>query len=120
MSLHVNSLQLEDGGKAREADYCLQPMLWGFVPEWHRGAEPTKHGYSTNNARIEGVVESKLYRRAIGSGQRCVVICDGEAALVIQGDSSPQVRSFVAIRLACGPILLLPAAHVDRPGNSPN
>ena len=61
-------------------------MLWGFVPEWHRGAEPTKHGYSTNNARIEGVVESKLYRRAIGRGQRCVVICDGEAALVIQGD----------------------------------
>ena len=86
MSWHLNSLQLEEGGKAKEADYCLQPMLWGFVPEWHRGAEPTKHGYSTNNARIEGVVESKLYRRAIGRGQRCVVICDGEAALVIQGD----------------------------------
>ena len=80
----MNSPKLEDGGKAREADYCLQPMLWGFVPEWHRGAEPTKHGYSTNNARIEGVVESKLYRRAIGRGQRCVVICDGEA--LVQDD----------------------------------
>ena len=71
--------QLEDGGKAKEGDYRVQPMLWGFVPAWHRGAEPTKHGYTTNNARIEGVVESKLYRGAVGRGQRCVVICDGEA-----------------------------------------
>ena len=53
-----------------------------FLPSGNlgrRGAEPTKHGYTTNNARIEGVAESKLYRGAVGRGQRCVVICDGEA-----------------------------------------
>ena len=75
--------KLEDGGagKPKEADYRVQPMLWGFIPPWHRGEEPTKHGYTTNNARIEGVVESKLYRGAVARGQRCVVICDGEVQL---------------------------------------
>lgn len=54
----------------------LQPMLWGLVPSWHTGPSPTSHGLSTNNARLEGVADSKLYCGAL-SKRRCVVVCDG-------------------------------------------
>ena len=74
----VREHKLKDGGECKEADYRLQPMLWGFIPPWHKGEEPTKHGYTTNNARIEGILESKMYRGAVNRGARCVVICDGE------------------------------------------
>ena len=53
----------------------IQPMLWGLVPPWHRGDNPTSHGVSTNNARLEGVQSSKLYGPCLK--RRCVVICDG-------------------------------------------
>ena len=53
----------------------IQPMLWGLVPPWHRGENPTSHGVSTNNARLEGVQSSKLYGPCLK--RRCVVICDG-------------------------------------------
>jgi len=53
----------------------LQPMLWGMVPPWFQGPDPTKHGLSTNNARIEGLQESKLYRGSLKN--RCIVVCDG-------------------------------------------
>jgi len=54
----------------------VEPMLWGMVPPWHRGAAPTSHGLSTSNARVEGVQESKLYSGCLRS-RRCVVVCDG-------------------------------------------
>ena len=53
----------------------IQPMLWGLVPPWHRGENPTSHGVSTNNARLEGVQTSKLYGPCLK--RRCVVLCDG-------------------------------------------
>lgn len=54
----------------------LQPMLWGLVPPWHRGPTATSHGLSTNNARLEGVRDSKLYGPSL-TNRRCVVVCDG-------------------------------------------
>ena len=48
-----------------------------MVPPWYQGPDPTKHGLSTNNARLENIGESKLYRPALVQGARCVVICDG-------------------------------------------
>ncbi|TRY79637.1 hypothetical protein TCAL_11954 [Tigriopus californicus] len=58
-------------------DLTLQPMLWGFIPPWHRGEVPTKHGLTTNNARLEGLGESKLYKAALSQNRRCVVVADG-------------------------------------------
>ena len=50
----------------------------GMIPPWFRGPDPTKHGLSTNNARLENLEESKLYKPALMQGNRCVVICDGK------------------------------------------
>lgn len=46
-----------------------------MVPPWFQGTDPKKHGMSTNNARIEGIKDSKLYSGNLKN--RCVVICDG-------------------------------------------
>ncbi|RZF49219.1 hypothetical protein LSTR_LSTR010949 [Laodelphax striatellus] len=54
----------------------LQPMIWSIIPSWHKG-QYNKHGMTTNNARIEGLKNSKLYSKALQNGQRCVVISDG-------------------------------------------
>lgn len=51
-------------------------MLWGLIPYWHRG-EPTKHKLSTNNCRLEGLSESKLYKGPFQQGKRCVILCEG-------------------------------------------
>jgi len=53
----------------------LQPMMWGIVPPWFKGANPKSHGLSTNNARLENVKDSKLYSGCLT--KRCVVVCDG-------------------------------------------
>jgi len=58
-----------------EGDRVLQPMMWGLVPPWHKGSDPKSHGLSTNNARLEGVKESKLYSSSLS--RRCVVVADG-------------------------------------------
>lgn len=58
------------------ADRVLVPMMWGIVPAWHKG-EYTKHGFHTNNARLEGLQENKIFRRPFMAGQRCVVLCEG-------------------------------------------
>ena len=55
----------------------LQSMMWGLIPPWHRSDSPKGHGLTTNNARIENIKESKLYRHPLENKQRCVVICDG-------------------------------------------
>ena len=56
---------------------CVQPMLWGLVPFWHRGTSPTDHKLTTNNARLEGLKESKLYKPSLENDRRCVIVCDG-------------------------------------------
>lgn len=58
-----------------EEERILQPMMWGLVPPWHQGSDPKSHKLCTNNARLEGVQKSNLYRACLH--QRCVVLCDG-------------------------------------------
>merc|ERR1712156_1171802 len=36
----------------------------------------SSHRLTTNNARVEGLSESKLYKPAIEHDRRCVVVCD--------------------------------------------
>lgn len=52
------------------------PMMWGMIPSWHKG-DYRKHGLTTNNCRLEHLMDSKLYRGPFKRGQRCVVICEG-------------------------------------------
>uniref|UniRef100_A0A1A9WJL8 Abasic site processing protein HMCES n=1 Tax=Glossina brevipalpis TaxID=37001 RepID=A0A1A9WJL8_9MUSC len=61
-----------------ESGHCrlLMPMLWGLVPFWHKG-DYRKHRLTTNNCRLESMLESKLYSNAFKRGQRCVVLCEG-------------------------------------------
>lgn len=58
-------------------DRVLVPMMWGMVPFWHHGADHRNHGLTTNNCRMEGMLQSKLYANALRKGQRCVVVCEG-------------------------------------------
>jgi putative SOS response-associated peptidase YedK len=58
-------------------EFVVQPMLWGLVPFWFRGEDPKATKLTTNNARIEGLEQSKLYKPAVEKGQRCVVLADG-------------------------------------------
>ena len=43
-----------------------------------RSDSPKGHGLTTNNARIETIKESKLYRPSLETNKRCVVVCDGK------------------------------------------
>ncbi|XP_039947782.1 abasic site processing protein HMCES [Bactrocera tryoni] len=54
----------------------IVPMMWGMIPFWHKG-DYRRHGLSTNNCRLEHMLESKLYRGPFRRGQRCVVLCEG-------------------------------------------
>lgn len=54
----------------------LMPMMWGIIPRWHRG-DYKKHGFHTNNARLEGLMDNRLFRPALLDGNRCVVLCEG-------------------------------------------
>ena len=60
-----------------DEELCVQPMLWGLVPFWHRGSSPTDHKLTTNNARLEGLAVSKLYKPSLENDRRCVIVCDG-------------------------------------------
>lgn len=54
----------------------IVPMLWGMIPFWHEG-DFKKHGLSTNNCRLEHMMNSKLFKGPFTRGQRCVVLCEG-------------------------------------------
>lgn len=63
---------------ATSSDQLLVPMLWGMIPFWHNNSlDYRKHGLTTNNCRLETMLESKLYKRAFNKGQRCIVLCEG-------------------------------------------
>lgn len=60
------------------SDQILVPMVWGMIPFWHNSSlDYRKHGLTTNNCRLESMLESKLYKRAFNKGQRCIVVCEG-------------------------------------------
>lgn len=63
----------------KEADHserAIIPALWGIVPRWHKG-DYKKHGLTTNNARIEGIEGSKLYKPCLERGKRCILPVEG-------------------------------------------
>lgn len=65
-----------EGGDS--SDQMLVPMLWGMIPFWHDSSlDYRKHGLTTNNCRLETMLESKLYKNAFHKGQRCVILCEG-------------------------------------------
>jgi len=49
-------------------------MRWGLIPSW---AKDLKIGYSTFNARAEGIDSRPAFRAAWKAGRRCLVIADG-------------------------------------------
>ena len=51
----------------------LRLMRWGLVPSW---AKDTKVGYSTFNARADGVDTRPAFRAAWKAGRRCLVVAD--------------------------------------------
>jgi putative SOS response-associated peptidase YedK len=52
----------------------IESMRWGLLPHW---AKDTKAGYSTINARIEGLAAKPAFRDAWKRGQRCLVPATG-------------------------------------------
>jgi putative SOS response-associated peptidase YedK len=70
----VSSKHFDD--TADESDRTLIPALWGIVPRWHKG-DHKKHGLTTNNARIETIETSKLYKPLLDSGKRCIIPVEG-------------------------------------------
>lgn len=62
--------------KDQKYDRIVMPMMWGMIPVWHKG-DYRKHGLTTNNCRLENLMDSKLYRGPFKRGQRCVVVCEG-------------------------------------------
>ncbi len=59
---------------SRNGERTLTLMRWGLVPSW---AKDIKIGYSTFNARAEGLETRPAFRAAWQAGRRCLVIADG-------------------------------------------
>lgn len=62
--------------KAKSTDRVLIPALWGLIPRWHTG-DYKKHGLTTNNARLETLVTSKLYKPCLERSRRCIIPIEG-------------------------------------------
>jgi putative SOS response-associated peptidase YedK len=59
---------------SRRTEQVLTLMRWGLVPSW---ADDIKIGYSTFNARAEGIDTRPAFRSAWQARRRCLVIADG-------------------------------------------
>jgi putative SOS response-associated peptidase YedK len=59
---------------SRHGERVLTLMRWGLVPSW---AEDIKIGYSTFNARAEGIDTRPAFRSAWQARRRCLIIADG-------------------------------------------
>jgi len=59
---------------SRAGKRTLTLMRWGLIPAW---ARDIKIGYSTFNARAEGIESRPAFRAAWKAGRRCLVIADG-------------------------------------------
>lgn len=54
----------------------IMPMMFGTIPFYHKG-DAKSHGLSTNNCRLEGLMESKLFKRLWDMRRFCVVLAQG-------------------------------------------
>src|SRR3984885_8057150 len=62
----------------RDGARTLTLMRWGLIPSWAQpDTKSLKIGYSTFNARAEGIDTRSAFRAAWKAGQRCLVIADG-------------------------------------------
>src|SRR5204862_244217 len=52
----------------------IEPMRWGLIPSW---AKDTKGGFSTFNARADGVDSKASFRGAWKAGRRCLALAGG-------------------------------------------
>ena len=59
---------------AKAGKRILTLMRWGLIPSW---AKDIKIGYSTFNARAEGIEDRPAFRAAWKEGRRLLVIADG-------------------------------------------
>jgi putative SOS response-associated peptidase YedK len=59
---------------SNNGERTLTLMRWGLIPSW---AKDMKIGYSTFNARAEGIDTRPAFRGAWNAGRRCLVIADG-------------------------------------------
>jgi putative SOS response-associated peptidase YedK len=59
---------------AVQGERTLEMMRWGLIPSW---AKDIKIGYSTFNARAEGIDTRPAFRGAWKAGRRCLVLADG-------------------------------------------
>ncbi len=57
----------------------LKTMMWGMVPPWFAGSDPTKMDLKTINARLEGLQSgsSVMYKPSVENNRRCVIVSDG-------------------------------------------
>ncbi|KAI1290013.1 Abasic site processing protein HMCES [Halotydeus destructor] len=83
-----------------EQERAIVPMRWGLVPEYHKG-DIASFKYKTINCRSEGLMDSKIYQKALLKGQRCVLLCEGYFEWKKEG--STKVPHF----------FYLPQQHVD-------
>ncbi|XP_065371918.1 abasic site processing protein HMCES [Calliphora vicina] len=82
----------EEDSKNQKNTRIVVPMMWGMIPFWHRG-DWRKHGLTTNNCRLEHMLESKLYRGPFRRGQRCVILCEGFYEWQTTKSSKPSERA---------------------------
>jgi putative SOS response-associated peptidase YedK len=59
---------------SKNGERTLTLMRWGLIPAW---ARDIKIGYSTFNARAEGIETRPAFRAAWKAGRRCLVVADG-------------------------------------------
>jgi len=59
---------------SHNGERTLTLMRWGLVPSW---ARDIKIGYSTFNARAEGIDTRPAFRNAWKARRRCLVVADG-------------------------------------------
>ncbi|ODN06455.1 Embryonic stem cell-specific 5-hydroxymethylcytosine-binding protein, partial [Orchesella cincta] len=57
-------------------DREVMPMMFGMIPYYHKN-DAKSHGLSTNNCRLEGLLESKLYKRSWDQRKFCVILAQG-------------------------------------------
>ena len=60
--------------RAKDGNRHVDPMRWGLIPSW---AKDMKIGFSSINARSDGVDTKPAFRGAWKAGRRCLVITGG-------------------------------------------
>jgi putative SOS response-associated peptidase YedK len=59
---------------SKEGVRTIEPMRWGIIPSW---AKDLKGGFSTFNARSDGVDTKPTFKGAWKAGRRCLVLAGG-------------------------------------------